>query len=86
MPPRPCSFHHRLVHEHGWRMRRLPTGELARYRPDGTRHVPGPVLRGLEVDGVSEPVVFGPFEQDVAGPHAAPHGQEPDQARDGPDP
>ena len=67
-----CSFHHRLVHEHRWRIRRSPTGKLAWYRPDGRRHMPGPVLRGAEVDGISEPEVLGPFE--------------PERARDGPDP
>lgn len=41
-----CSFHHRLVHEHGWGMRRLPTGELAWYRPDGRRYEPEPPRAG----------------------------------------
>jgi hypothetical protein len=67
-----CSFHHRLVHEHGWRIRRERSGELSWYRPDGRRHMPGPVLRGADVDGISEPEVLGPFE--------------PERARDGPDP
>ena len=67
-----CSFHHRLVHEHGWKIRREASGELSWYRPDGRRHSPGPVLRGAEVDGVPELEVFGPFEAE--------------QARDGPDP
>jgi hypothetical protein len=67
-----CSFHHRLVHEHGWRIRREQAGELSWYRPDGGRHAPGPVLRGADVDGVQELEVFGPFE--------------PERARDGPDP
>jgi len=67
-----CSFHHRLVHEHGWRIRREPAGELSWYRPDGRRHHPGPVLRGADVDGMRQLEVFGPFEQE--------------QARDGPDP
>uniref|UniRef100_A0A7C4PKX2 HNH endonuclease n=1 Tax=Anaerolinea thermolimosa TaxID=229919 RepID=A0A7C4PKX2_9CHLR len=67
-----CSFHHRLVHEHGWKIRREASGELSWYRPDGRRHSPGPVLRGADVDGVPELEVFGPFEAE--------------QARDGPDP
>jgi len=67
-----CFFHHRLVHEHGWRIRREASGELSWYRPDGRRHSPGPVLRGADVDGVPELEVFGPFEAE--------------QARDGPDP
>lgn len=36
-----CSFHHRLVHEHGWRLRR--EGEVFAWtRPDGTPHLAGP--------------------------------------------
>lgn len=37
-----CSFHHRLVHEHGWSVRREAGGELAWRRPDGTRYRAGP--------------------------------------------
>jgi len=37
-----CSFHHRLVHEGGWRLHRPAGGPVAWYRPDGTRYVPGP--------------------------------------------
>jgi hypothetical protein len=37
-----CSFHHRLVHEHGWSVKRAPSGELAWRRPDGTRYRSGP--------------------------------------------
>jgi hypothetical protein len=69
-----CSFHHRLVHEQGWSMRRSSTGELIWYRPDGRPHAPGPVLHGAEVDPVQEPVVYGPFEE------------VPQEARAGPDP
>jgi hypothetical protein len=79
-----CSFHHRLVHEHGWRIRREPTGELSWYRPDGRRHSPGPVLRGAEVDGVQELEVFGPFELERGQESGL--GLAPEQARDGPDP
>jgi hypothetical protein len=80
-----CSFHHRLVHEHGWRIRREPAGELSWYRPDGRRHSPGPVLRGADVDGVRQLEVFGPFEQE-RGPGSDGLGLAPEQARDGPDP
>jgi hypothetical protein len=80
-----CSFHHRLVHEHGWRIRREPAGELSWYRPDGRRHAPEPVLRGADVDGVRELEVFGPFEQE-RGPGSDGLGLAPEQARDGPDP
>jgi hypothetical protein len=37
-----CSFHHRLVHEHGWSVRREATGDLLWRRPDGTRYESGP--------------------------------------------
>jgi hypothetical protein len=37
-----CSFHHRLVHEHGWSVRRDATGDLLWRRPDGTRYESGP--------------------------------------------
>ncbi|GIV00637.1 MAG: hypothetical protein KatS3mg014_2252 [Actinomycetota bacterium] len=63
-----CSFHHRLVHEHGWRIRRGPEGELTWFRPDGRPHTPGPVLRGAEVDPVEDPVVYGPFGEEDALP------------------
>lgn len=36
-----CSFHHRLVHEHGWRVAR-DHGSLRWLRPDGTRYRAGP--------------------------------------------
>ncbi|HEY7477999.1 MAG TPA: HNH endonuclease signature motif containing protein, partial [Actinomycetota bacterium] len=36
-----CSLHHRLVHEHGWRLTR--SGGRARwFRPDGERYRAGP--------------------------------------------
>lgn len=37
-----CSFHHRLVHEHGWSVKREATGDLLWRRPDGTRFESGP--------------------------------------------
>ena len=37
-----CSFHHRLVHEHGWHLRRREGGEVTWYRPDGERYLAGP--------------------------------------------
>jgi len=36
-----CGFHHRLVHEHGWGLRR-DDGALRWTRPDGTRYRAGP--------------------------------------------
>ena len=37
-----CSFHHRLVHELGWSIRREPDGEIGWFHPDGTRYRAGP--------------------------------------------
>jgi uncharacterized protein DUF222/HNH endonuclease len=37
-----CFFHHRLVHEHGWAVRRDDGGSLRWIEPDGTLHQPGP--------------------------------------------
>jgi hypothetical protein len=33
-----CWFHHRLVHEHGWRVTRSRDGTVAWFWPDGTEH------------------------------------------------
>jgi hypothetical protein len=43
-----CSFHHRLVHEHGWSIRR-EGGEVGWFRADGTRYRAGPAP-GLEAE------------------------------------
>jgi hypothetical protein len=48
-----CSFHHRLVHEYGWRVRREPDGEVTWLRADGTRYRAGP-SPGLESDTDTE--------------------------------
>ena len=40
-----CSFHHRLVHEYGWRLSRTPAGEVRWFRPDGNRYRAGPSPR-----------------------------------------
>jgi hypothetical protein len=37
-----CSFHHKLVHEYGWRVRRSEDGEVRWHRPDGRRYRAGP--------------------------------------------
>jgi len=37
-----CSFHHRLVHEHGWSVRRDAGGEVEWLRSDGIRYRAGP--------------------------------------------
>jgi hypothetical protein len=37
-----CSFHHKLVHELGWVLKREDDGVLRWFRPDGTRYRAGP--------------------------------------------
>jgi hypothetical protein len=38
-----CTLHHRLVHEHGWRVTRDSTDGIVRwFTPDGTRYRAGP--------------------------------------------
>jgi Domain of unknown function (DUF222)/HNH endonuclease len=37
-----CSFHHRLVHEHAWRIRRGDDGVVRWFLPDGTPYQAGP--------------------------------------------
>jgi len=44
-----CSFHHRLVHEHGWSVKRDAEGTTRWFRSDGTRYRAGP-SPGLEAD------------------------------------
>ena len=37
-----CTFHHRLVHEHGWSIRREDDASFHWFRRDGTRYLAGP--------------------------------------------
>jgi hypothetical protein len=37
-----CTFHHRLVHEYGWRVQRDPDGSTSWIRRDGRRYRAGP--------------------------------------------
>jgi hypothetical protein len=37
-----CSFHHKLVHEYGWRLTRDGDGSVRWFHPDGTRYRAGP--------------------------------------------
>jgi uncharacterized protein DUF222/HNH endonuclease len=37
-----CSFHHKLVHEHGWSIERAEGGDLVWHRPSGARYRAGP--------------------------------------------
>lgn len=36
-----CPFHHKLVHEHRWRVELAPDGSATWSRPDGRRYDPG---------------------------------------------
>ncbi|MGZ5214442.1 MAG: DUF222 domain-containing protein [Actinomycetota bacterium] len=61
-----CSFHHRLVHEHGWSVRRHGDGTLHWFTRDGTRYRAGP---GRPALSDPEPRVAGevqtePFRED----------------------
>jgi hypothetical protein len=47
-----CGFHHRLVHEHGWRVERAFDGRVRWFRADGSRYRGGPELpAGMPPDG-----------------------------------
>ena len=37
-----CTFHHRLVHEYGWHVRREEDGSVSWFRREGRRYRPGP--------------------------------------------
>jgi len=37
-----CSFHHKVVHEHGWSLSRNTEGTMSWFRPDGVRYRAGP--------------------------------------------
>ena len=37
-----CTFHHRLVHEYGWQVRREQDGTVSWFRREGRRYRPGP--------------------------------------------
>jgi hypothetical protein len=38
-----CGYHHRFLHEHGWRIEGDPGGRLSFMKPDGSEYPPGPV-------------------------------------------
>jgi hypothetical protein len=42
-----CSFHHKLVHEYGWVVKRAPDGDPRWFRPDGTRYRAGPISHAI---------------------------------------
>jgi hypothetical protein len=45
-----CFFHHKLVHEHGWSVRRENDGATRWLRPDGTRYRAGPAPPPEQLD------------------------------------
>jgi Domain of unknown function (DUF222)/HNH endonuclease len=45
-----CSWHHKLVHEYGWRVHRSRSGRLRWFRPDGKRYRAGPAPPADELD------------------------------------
>ena len=45
-----CGFHHRLVHEHGWTVKRADDGRLRWFRADGSRYRGGPEHLATRVD------------------------------------
>jgi hypothetical protein len=47
-----CSFHHKLVHELGWRLARHTDGRVRWYRPDGRRYRAGPSPPTLAAAGL----------------------------------
>lgn len=49
-----CSFHHRLVHEHGWSLGRDREGEIRWFHPGGSRYRAGP-SPGVEPQTRQEP-------------------------------
>jgi hypothetical protein len=46
-----CSFHHRLVHEHGWSLQRGEDGSVRWFRPGGVLYRAGP----LPIEGSHDP-------------------------------
>jgi hypothetical protein len=45
-----CGFHHRLVHEHGWTVKRADDGRLRWFKADGSRYRGGPVPVATRAD------------------------------------
>ena len=60
-----CSFHHCLVHEHGWSVRRADDGRLHWFRRDGTRYRAGPTSPESRVAREFEPEPFGQDRQPI---------------------
>ena len=45
-----CFFHHKLVHEHGWTIRREEDGTVRWFRPDGVRYRAGPAPPRAQIE------------------------------------
>jgi hypothetical protein len=45
-----CSFHHKLVHEYGWAVKREPDGTASWFHPDGARYRAGPAPPGGRIE------------------------------------
>jgi hypothetical protein len=54
-----CTFHHTLVHEHGWRLMRDPDGTVRWFQPDGRRYRAGPAPPGIEIERQPELLAVG---------------------------
>jgi len=76
-----CFFHHKLVHEYGWRLARETDGTVRWFRPDGTRFIAGPAPPRRLVE--RQPSVLagvGPeegFPRELNGPAVASPGLPP---------
>jgi hypothetical protein len=78
-----CSFHHRLVHEHGWSLRRRG-GSVRWYRPDGTRFRAGPAPPPRRTPGdQSTPGATGPEPVSAVAARVAAWTQRQGPAADG---
>ncbi|HEY3208179.1 MAG TPA: HNH endonuclease signature motif containing protein [Actinomycetota bacterium] len=54
-----CSFHHKLVHEYGWSLRRDQDGTVTWFHPDGTRYRAGPGPPDERIGRVGELIAAG---------------------------
>jgi uncharacterized protein DUF222/HNH endonuclease len=52
-----CTFHHKLVHEYGWAVRREEDGTSRWFHPDGTRYYSGPAPPRERADGIVDEMV-----------------------------
>ncbi|HEX9123423.1 MAG TPA: phosphonate C-P lyase system protein PhnH, partial [Actinomycetota bacterium] len=51
-----CTFHHKLVHEYGWSLRREQDGTVRWFQPDGTRVRAGPAPPRRAIEPLPAPV------------------------------